>query len=183
MTEIGRENLVKNLNNQMKAIEKRLDKQISVMTPLMNSDNVTLVNNETVVLDQIYSEVTDINARICTTLRGEDEECEESVAAGIAMDKIDSKYFGFKAQLCEWLLQRELARDADRRSGAASSKGSKRSSHSSKSKGSHASSKSSACSSKSLKLQAKIAGLKAEAEAMKRTSEAELTARLLKKEA
>ena len=32
MTEIGRENLVKNLNNQMKAIEKRLDKQISVIS-------------------------------------------------------------------------------------------------------------------------------------------------------
>ena len=91
--------MVKNLNNQMKAIEKRLDKQISVMTPLMNSDNVTLVNNETVVLDQIYSEVTDINARICTTLRGEDEECEESVTAEIAMDKMATLVYNYVCML------------------------------------------------------------------------------------
>ena len=184
MTEIGKKNLVETLKNQIKGLSKRLTRQLSVITPLLQSSDVNKVNNETSMLDRIYQDVIDTHGRLCGTLN-EETDGEEFREAATVLDEIDNKYFEVKGQLCTWQLEFEKsARAADEASsqGSSRSKGSSRSGKSRKSKVSKTSSRESKHSNKSLELKAKIAGLKAESEAIKKTGEAELTVLLLKKE-
>ena len=192
MTEIGRANLIKTLNSQITSILKRLKRQITVLSPLLESTDKKKVNDETSILDHIFTEATETHARLCEMLSGEDDG-DEFTSAGILMDEADSIYFEMKTNLGTWQLKYEQevqTKDADDVSQkTSSSRGSSaKSRHSGKSKlskgsrSSHASSQGSRRSNKSLELKAEIAGLKAESEAMKKSNEAELHVLLLKKE-
>ena len=189
MTEIGRANLIKTLNSQMTSILKRLKRQITVLSPLLESTDKKKVNDETSILDHIFTEATETHGRLCEMLSGEDDG-DEFTSAGILVDEADSIYFEMKTNLGTWQLKYEQeiqTKDADDVSQkTSSSRGSSaKSRHSGKSKlskGSRSSHASSQRSNKSLELKAEIAGLKAESEAMKKTNEAELHVLLLKKE-
>ena len=187
MTATGKANLIITLKRQIKSISKRLDKQLTVLTPLLQSTSVSTINNETLNLDRIYNEITDTHARLCEILNG-DEDRSEYDAAVLVLETIDTQYFDMKTHLGKWQLEWDARvskkgdGSASSSSSRASSKGSGRSGKSAKSKESTTSSKRSNISNKSLKLRAKIAGLRAEAEAIKKTSEAELNVLLLRKE-
>ena len=193
LTPAGKDNLIITLKSQIKSCKKRLERQQEMMEPLLTSNDIAKINNETTILDRIYNDITEFHTRLCQILDGE-EDREEMVAAMIGLDVVDSGYFSLKTRLCNWQLECEKAAQkkaedddvsstSSQRSKASScSSKSKSSSKSSKSKRSKASDVNSACSNKSLELKAKIAGLMAESEAMKRTSEAKLAARLLKKQ-
>ena len=193
MTAVGKQNLISSLKQQMSSLHKRLDRQLSLLDPLLSSTNLTAVNQEALNLDRIHSEITDLHARLCDTLNS-DEDKDEYQTAVVELDVIDGKYFNMKTRICSLQLQWEeqgakkgdLAGSVSSRS-SKSSKRSRKSNDSGSSKSSHCSHKSSSskgsnCSNKSLKLRAKIAGLRAESEAIKKTSEAELNVRLLKNE-
>ena len=191
-TEIGRANLIKTLHSQIISILKRLKRQIAVLSPLLESTDKKKVNDETSILDHIFTEATETHARLCEILSGEDDG-DEFISAGILMDEADSIYFEMKTKLGTWQLKYEQEvqmKEADdvslktssSRGSSAKSKHSGKSKRSKGSRSSHASSHGSRHSNKSLELKAEIAGLKAESEAMKKTNEAELHVLLLKKE-
>ena len=193
MTPAGKRNLVETLKKQIKSINNRLTRQISVLEPLLDSTDAVKVNHEAAMLDRIYADITETHSRLCQIL-GEEEDKEEHDAAIAVLDGIDDAYFSLKSKLCTWQLESEkVAREAFDNASVGSSKRSTKSSKSRSSGSAHsacsrvskvskASSQDSRCSSKSLELKAKIAGLKAESEAIKKTAEAKLTAQLLKKE-
>ena len=189
LTQAGKDNLIISLKNQIKSTTKRLERQQTLMEPLLTSNDLSKINNETSILDRIYTDLTEFHTRLCEVLDGEDDR-EEYDAAIVRLEVLDSSYFSLKTRLCTWQIECEREAQKDDDVSSTSSRKSKASTNSSKSKSSSKSNKShrskasntSTCSNRSIEIKAKIAGLKAESEAMKRTSEAELAARLLKKE-
>ena len=185
LSEKGRENAISTHKNLIASSFKRLEKQILVLNPLLETSNVDLVNQETQNLDRMYQELTDTHSRLCELL-SEAEDKEEYVAACVKLDEVDSKYFAAKENICTWQIAYDkelrmlkaktgLSEDGSSSSGSSKSRRSKRS-------GKSRHSQRSDCSNTSLRIKAKIAGLKAEAEALELTSQAELTAALLKKQ-
>ena len=189
LTEKGKQFSISNVKSLLKRLSKRLDQQITLISPLIDSSNsnIALVTQESANLEQIYTEYSEGFGRFCLLL-DEEEDQDEHTAATVSLDEVDSKYFGVKERICSWqLLQdqklEESRRNASDRGSVASGKSrvstaTRKTCRSQTSKLSSSSSR----SERSLQLKAKVAGLKAEAEAIKRTKEAELNAALLKKE-
>ena len=142
MTEKGKQHLLESLKSLVKKRSKRLEKQIAIIDPLLDSTNVDIVNTETANLDRMYSELTETHVRLCEALDG-DEDGDEHTAANVALDEVDSKYFAFKEKVCSWQIQRDLetalhARDerSSVSSGSAGSTSSRKSKRSNKSRAS-----------------------------------------------
>ena len=65
MTEIGKANLIKTLKSQINSILKRLNRQLDILSPLLDSKDFAKVSSETSILDRIHSELTNTHARFC----------------------------------------------------------------------------------------------------------------------
>ena len=85
MTEKGKQHLLESLKSLMKKRSKRLEKQIAIIDPLLDSTNVDMVNTETANLDRMYSELTETHVRLCEALDG-DEDGDEHTTANVALD-------------------------------------------------------------------------------------------------
>ena len=94
LTEKGKQFLVGNCKTLLKSLSKRLDRQITLISPLLLSTN-NVVDSEVVQLDRIYTEYTEAYARFGAML-DEETDSEDHTAANINMDEVDSKYFGLK---------------------------------------------------------------------------------------
>ena len=95
LTEKGKQFLVGNCKTLLKSLSKRLDRQITLISPLLLSTNNDVVDSEVVQLDRIYTEYTEAYARFGAML-DEETDSEDHTAANINMDEVDSKYFGLK---------------------------------------------------------------------------------------
>ena len=106
MTEVGKANLIKTIKSQINSIIKRLNRQLGVLTPLLQSKDFPKILSETSILDRIHSELTETHARFCEILNG-DEDGEEFNAANAKIDEAEGGYFDMKTELCTWQLQYE----------------------------------------------------------------------------
>ena len=148
MTEVGKANLIKTIKSQINSIIKRLNRQLGVTSPMLQSKDFSKILNETSILDRIHSELTQTHARFCEILNGDEDDVEFN-AVNTKIDEAEAGYFDMKTQLCTWQLQYEdevkqmIAQDEDSSSKkTSSSKTSKSSKHTHKSKDSKASSSS-----------------------------------------
>ena len=104
MTEVGKANLIKTLKNQITSILRRLNRQLGVITPLLESKDFAKVTSETSILDRIFSDLMETHARFCEVLDS-DEDGEEFLAAQVKMDEAECQYFECKTNLYTWQLQ------------------------------------------------------------------------------
>ena len=58
MTEAGKANLIKTIKSQINSIIKRLNRQLGVISPMLQSKDFSKILNETSILDRIHSELT-----------------------------------------------------------------------------------------------------------------------------
>ena len=73
MTALGKQNLISTLKKQINSLSARLNRQLSLLEPLLSSSNLSAVNHETLNLDRIHSEIVDVHARLCETLSTDDD--------------------------------------------------------------------------------------------------------------
>ena len=99
LTPAGKDNLIITLKSQIKSCKKRLARQLMVMEPLLTSSDINKMNNETTILDRIYTDITEFHTRLCQTLN-KDADREELDAAMVEHEVIDSDYFSLKTRLC-----------------------------------------------------------------------------------
>ena len=105
MTEKGKQFSISNVKSLLKRLSKRLDQQITLISPLIDSSNsnIALVTQESANLEQIYTEYSEGFGRLCLLL-DEEEDQDEHTAATVSLDEVDSKYFGVKERICSWQL-------------------------------------------------------------------------------
>ena len=78
----------------MKSLYKRLQKQITLLESLFETNNIDLATSECNALDRIYTELSDVHARLGIIMEDDDEksdENEEYTSLSITMDEADSK--------------------------------------------------------------------------------------------
>ncbi len=125
---------LKNSISAMKACDKRMKKQVGIVTLLLGGQNIDPVNNEMSSIEKTYQEFTELYARACVLLTYEEigeeigELAELNTEVSVLMSGMDHQYLECKEVVCSWLLEKEKQNFRTRSVHSGSSKSSSKSS-------------------------------------------------------